>query len=39
MEKIFSDEDVFDQIKDRSRKALHDFKAFTQQMILMRTPW
>jgi hypothetical protein len=36
MEYIFSDEEVFDQIKDKSRKAWHDFKAFTPQMILMR---
>ncbi len=33
---IFSDEEVFDQIKDKSRKAWHDFKAFTPQTILMR---
>jgi hypothetical protein len=36
MEKIFSDEEVFDQVKDKSRKAWHDFKAFAPQTILMR---
>jgi hypothetical protein len=36
MEKIFSDEEAFDQIKDKSRKAWHDFKAFTPQTISMR---
>jgi hypothetical protein len=36
MEKIFSDEEVFDQIKDKSRKAWHDFRAFTLQTISMR---
>jgi hypothetical protein len=36
MEKIFSDEEVFDQIKDGSRKAWHDFKALTPQTISMR---
>jgi hypothetical protein len=29
-------EEVFDQIKDKSRKAWHDFKAFTLQKISMR---
>ncbi len=36
MEKIFSDEEVFDQVKDKSRKAWHDIKAFAPQTILMR---
>jgi hypothetical protein len=36
MKKIFSDEEVFDQIKDKSRKAWHDFTAFTPQTISMR---
>jgi hypothetical protein len=37
MEKIFLDEEVFDQVKDKSRKAWHDFKAFAPQTILMRS--
>jgi hypothetical protein len=36
MEKIISDEEVFDQIKDKSRKAWLDFKAFTLQTISMK---
>jgi hypothetical protein len=37
MEKIFSDEEVLDQVKDKScRKTWHDFKAFAPQTILMR---
>jgi hypothetical protein len=36
MEKRFSDKEVSDQVKDKSKKTWHDFKAFAPQRILMR---